>query len=176
MREIKLCNEKLSLATTSVSGRERSHERAYSRKRIAWDQVPQWGKKAKNGVRNPFNSLDYLSARFARRFFFFFFANADFFSFFPQCEAWSQSSKRAALIMTTFLISEVVAYESFDCAINTYPICDLLLEFGAVQLRIVREIAPKSLFLRVNRILFLSARRKGNMNVQLVLQHCCKTS
>ena len=37
MREIKLCNEKLSLATTPVSGRERSRERAYSRKRVAWD-------------------------------------------------------------------------------------------------------------------------------------------
>ena len=37
MREIKLCNEKLSLATTLVSGRERSRERAYSRKRVAWD-------------------------------------------------------------------------------------------------------------------------------------------
>ena len=37
MREIKLCNEKLSLAIVPVSGRERSRERAYSRKRVAWD-------------------------------------------------------------------------------------------------------------------------------------------
>ena len=37
MREIKLCNEKLSLAIAPVSGRERSRERAYSRKRVAWD-------------------------------------------------------------------------------------------------------------------------------------------
>ena len=33
---------------------------------------------------------DYLSARFARRIFFF--AQADFFSFFPQCGAWSQAT------------------------------------------------------------------------------------
>ena len=37
MREIKLCNEKLSLAIAPVNGRERSRERAYSRERVAWD-------------------------------------------------------------------------------------------------------------------------------------------
>ena len=54
MREIKLCNEKLSLATTPVSGRERSRERAYSRKRVAWDYAPQWGKKCKKRGSPPF--------------------------------------------------------------------------------------------------------------------------
>ena len=38
-------------------------------------------------------SPGYLSARFARQFFFFF-ANADFFSFFPQCGAWFRNKER----------------------------------------------------------------------------------
>ena len=118
-------------------------------------------------VRHHFSSPDYLSARFARRF---------FSPFSHNTEPGPRLVNEQLLLWPLFLISEVVAYESFDCAINTYPICDLLLEFGAAQLRIVREVALKSPFLRVNRNLFLSARKTGNMNVQLVLQHCCKTS
>ena len=61
---------------------------------ISVDQAPQWGKEAKNGVKEKkyrramawgggkgdatfFTSPDYLSARFARRFFF---THANFFS------------------------------------------------------------------------------------------------
>ena len=166
MREIKLCNEKLSLTTAPVSGRESSRERAYSRKRVAWDQ---W---AKNGVR--------LSVR--HRFFLpglplgslcspiFFFRQRRFFSpFSHNAKHGPRLVSEQLLLWPLFLISEVVAYENFDCAINTYPMCDLLLEFGAAQLRFVREIAPKSPFLCVKRSLFLSARKTGNLNVQLVL-------
>ena len=51
---------------------------------VGWDQALQWGKKAKNGIkkekyrrakgaqRYPFPCPDYLSARFAHRFFFLF--------------------------------------------------------------------------------------------------------
>ena len=46
---------------------------AHAWPKLAWDQVLQCGKKAKNG---------YVAD--------FFFANADFFSFFPQHRAWSQ--------------------------------------------------------------------------------------
>ena len=61
------------------------------------DQAPQWGKKAKTGWNrknidersHPFPFPDYFSAHFARRFVF---ANADFFSFFPLCGAWSQAT------------------------------------------------------------------------------------
>ena len=49
MREIKLCNEKLSLATTPVSERERSRERAFSRKRVAWARLCSGRKKQKTG-------------------------------------------------------------------------------------------------------------------------------
>ena len=182
MREIKLCNEKLSLAIACVSGRERSPERAYSRKRVAWDGPGSTvGKKSKKRgppwvlpwVRHPFSSPDYLSARFARRFFF---SPTPIFSpFSHNAKPGPRLVSEQLLLWPLFLISEVVAYESFDCAINTYPICDLLLEFGAAQLRLVREIAPKSLF-RCEQKPILSARKTGNMNVPLVLQHCCKTS
>ena len=50
-------------------------------------------------LHHPFSSPDYLLARFARRFFFF--TNADFFSFFPQCGAWSQANKRLSQRLQT---------------------------------------------------------------------------
>ena len=77
---------------------------------VAWDQAPQWGKKAKNGVkqekngnrrepsgtRHPFPSPDYLSTRFARRFCFF--RQSRFFLLFPTCGAWSQATQEGKLL------------------------------------------------------------------------------
>ena len=83
MREIKLCNEKLSLATTSVSGRERSRERAYSRKRVAWDGPGSAvGKKKKQKTGSATLSPPQTTSRLALLADFFF-ANAEFFLLFP---------------------------------------------------------------------------------------------
>ena len=84
-------------------------------KHVAWDQAPQLAKKRQktgsnrknNGNRSepsgilgrgkgppfphPILPLDSLRWPIC----FFFFANADFFSFFPQCGAWSQANKHA---------------------------------------------------------------------------------
>ena len=102
MREIKLCNEKLSLATTPVSGRERSRESAYSRKRVACDGPGSAVGKKKSKKRGP---PPFLLPRLPLGSLYspiFFSPTPNFFSFIPQCGAWSQASKRAALIMTTF--------------------------------------------------------------------------
>ena len=49
------------------------------------DILEGWGKDG-----HPFPSPDYLSALFARRFYFW--ARTDFLSFFPQCGVWSQAN------------------------------------------------------------------------------------
>ena len=56
-------------------------------------QIGQTGKRspsAGQGVRHPFLSPHYLAARFVRRHFFS--PTPIFFSFLPQCEAWSQAN------------------------------------------------------------------------------------
>ena len=83
-------------------------------KHVAWDQAPQYEKKAKNGGKqekwrqskraerypgkreraqlpSPPQTTSWLASQAV-----FFFANADFFSFFPQCGAWSQANNTHA--------------------------------------------------------------------------------
>ena len=57
---------------------------------INYWRVDQRHQRHVSRLGHPSLSPDYLSARFAPQFFFF--ANADFCSFFPQCGAWSQAN------------------------------------------------------------------------------------
>ena len=54
-------------------------------------------------LRHPFPFPDYLSARFARRFFFA--RTQTFSSFFPQCGAWSQATTLIKRIISRLLIN-----------------------------------------------------------------------
>ena len=61
-------------------------ERGEKRGQISASEAVSWGGGKGGGLRLPLGSL-------RSPIFFFFFANADFFSFFPQCGAWSQARK-----------------------------------------------------------------------------------
>ena len=100
MREIKLCNEKLSLAIAPVNGRERSRESLFS-----WASSLGLGSAVGKKSKRPRGPPPFLLPGLPLGSLcspIFFPTNADFFSFFPQYGAWSQASKRAALIMTAF--------------------------------------------------------------------------
>ena len=53
---------------------------------LAWDQAPHWGEKGKKR-----GQIGKISASEISRARFFFFANAVFFPFSPQCGAWSHA-------------------------------------------------------------------------------------
>ena len=78
-----------SLGPRSAVG-EKGKKRGQTGKNIGKRSEPSVILRRGKGRHHPFSSPEYLSARFARQLFFS--PGPDFFSFFPQCGAWSQAT------------------------------------------------------------------------------------
>ena len=89
---------------------------------IAWDQSPHRKAEPSSILGRGKEQRPQNTFRLASLAQFFFFVNADFFSFFPQCGAWSRANGRGTSIITRLLCF---------CQMNTFS-----LEMKASNLQI----------------------------------------
>ena len=119
---------------------------------IAWDQAPQWGKKAKNRCPFPLPRLPLG---------FLFFANPDFFSFFPQCGALSQAS-----LVIIFLEPQAPLWTLSDWATITLLAVSSLCSFA--------RVSPLETACRLSKTSLYQANKEGDTMVSH--RHLYKTA
>ena len=131
-------------------------ERGEKRGQISASEAVSWGGGKGGGPRLPLGSL-------RSPIFFFFFANADFFSFFPQCGAWSQARKITVEPLHLSLGTEKSGHcREVETRVNVWTVSQkkmaVVERWPLVEVRLYRHFVPSRAYLNRVKLYTMATR------------------